>query len=80
MGVILHDSDDESGEDAVVYFLPKCLKYQQDHPGTWLMTPISKFCTQEGVEDAPEMNLATFNTVSEHQITPLLILQIKTMI
>eukprot|EP00957_Ditylum_brightwellii_P092705 7059160-Ditylum_brightwellii.AAC.1 len=22
----------------LVYFLPKCLKYQRDHPGTWLVT------------------------------------------
>jgi len=62
----------------LVYFLPNCLKYQQDHPGAWLVTAYfqivrsrvdcpfspSEMCggRNEDVVDAPEMNFATFNT------------------
>eukprot|EP00957_Ditylum_brightwellii_P160014 12180512-Ditylum_brightwellii.AAC.1 len=58
----------------LVYFLPNCLKHQQEHPGMWLVsayfqilhlhTPCaftpSGMCAgqKEDVEDAPEMNFA----------------------
>jgi len=62
----------------LVYFLPKCLKYQQDHPGTWLMIAYfhvlcpSVNCTycisktrsgeKEDAVGASGINFATFNT------------------
>jgi len=64
----------------LVYFLPNCLKYQRDHPGTWLVTAYfqvlrpapcawspSGICAgqKEELEDAPEMNFAKFNTTNE---------------
>eukprot|EP00957_Ditylum_brightwellii_P051616 3914706-Ditylum_brightwellii.AAC.1 len=65
----------------LVYFLPNCLKYQRDHPGTWLVTAYLQvlrpfapctlsvsgmFCGQkEDVEDAPEMNFSKYNTTHE---------------
>jgi len=70
----------------LVYFLPNCLKYQRDHPGTWLVTAYfqvlrpqapcawspSGMCAgqKEDVEDAPEMNFAKFNAANE-QTHPL---------
>mmetsp|Transcript_24667 Transcript_24667/g.32706 ORF Transcript_24667/g.32706 Transcript_24667/m.32706 type:complete len:266 (-) Transcript_24667:29-826(-) len=69
----------------LVYFLPNCLKYQRDHPGTWLVTAYfqvlrpqapcawspSGMCAdqKEEVEDAPEMNFAKFNTTNEQPAT-----------
>jgi len=69
-----------------VYFLHTRLKYQQDHPGTWLVTAYfqvlrpnapcacspSGMCAgqKEDVEDAPEMNFAKFNAANE-QTHPL---------
>mmetsp|Transcript_6879 Transcript_6879/g.9154 ORF Transcript_6879/g.9154 Transcript_6879/m.9154 type:complete len:239 (-) Transcript_6879:40-756(-) len=69
----------------LVYFLPNCLKYQRDHPGTWLVTAyfrvvrpcapcavsVSGMCCgqKEDVEDAPEMNFAKFNTTNEQPAT-----------
>mmetsp|Transcript_6878 Transcript_6878/g.9149 ORF Transcript_6878/g.9149 Transcript_6878/m.9149 type:complete len:240 (-) Transcript_6878:40-759(-) len=69
----------------LVYFLPNCLKYQRDHPGTWLVTAYcqvlrpqapcawspSGMCAgqKEDVEDAPEMNFAKFNTTNEQPAT-----------
>jgi len=70
----------------LVYFLPNCLKYQRDHPGTWLVTAylqvlrssapcalsLSGICCgqKEDVEDAPEMNFAKYNTTNE-QTAPI---------
>uniref|UniRef100_A0A7S2A1N2 G-protein coupled receptors family 1 profile domain-containing protein n=1 Tax=Ditylum brightwellii TaxID=49249 RepID=A0A7S2A1N2_9STRA len=68
----------------LVYFLPNCLKYQRDHPGTWLVTAYfqvlrpapcawspSGMCAgqKEELEDAPEMNFAKFNTTNEQPAT-----------
>eukprot|EP00957_Ditylum_brightwellii_P092748 7062040-Ditylum_brightwellii.AAC.1 len=69
----------------LVYFLPNCLKYQRDHPRTWLATAYLQVlhpcasCAwspsgmragpEEDVEDASEMNFAKFNTTNE-QPTP----------
>uniref|UniRef100_A0A7S2EWK9 Uncharacterized protein n=1 Tax=Trieres chinensis TaxID=1514140 RepID=A0A7S2EWK9_TRICV len=61
----------------LVYFLPNCLKYQQQHPGTWLITTYflvlvpyryTSFSWRLGrnnedeVEPSDNMNFAKFNT------------------
>jgi len=70
----------------LVYFLPSRLKYQKDHPGTWLVTAyfqlvrpcapctlsLSGMCCgqKEDMEDAPEMNIAKVNTTNEETQSP----------
>mmetsp|Transcript_26025 Transcript_26025/g.33160 ORF Transcript_26025/g.33160 Transcript_26025/m.33160 type:complete len:375 (-) Transcript_26025:73-1197(-) len=70
----------------LVYFLPNCLKYQRDHPGTWLVTAYfqvlrpqapcawspSGMCAgqKEDVEDAPEMNFSKINTTNDQTHSP----------
>jgi len=49
----------------LVYFLPNSLKYQEDHPGTWLVTSYFHVLhpSTTRVEDSPDMNnLSRFNT------------------
>mmetsp|Transcript_6871 Transcript_6871/g.9131 ORF Transcript_6871/g.9131 Transcript_6871/m.9131 type:complete len:310 (-) Transcript_6871:262-1191(-) len=49
----------------LVYFLPNSLKYQEDHPGTWLVTSYFHVLhpNTTRVEDSPDMNnLSRFNT------------------
>eukprot|EP00957_Ditylum_brightwellii_P032228 2442915-Ditylum_brightwellii.AAC.1 len=64
----------------LVYFQPNCLKYQQDHPGTWLVAAYFQVlcffalcvlspsgmhaCQKEDVEDAPETIFTKFNTIN----------------
>jgi len=95
LAVVANDPISESISDTLfpllgfwnmlVYFLPNCLKYQRDHPGTWLVTAYfqvlrpqapcawspSGMCAgqKEDVEDAPEMNFAKFNTTNEQPAT-----------
>jgi len=69
----------------LVYFLPNCLKYQKDHPGTWLVTAyfqvvrpcapcslsLSGVCVgREEEEDAPEMNFSKINTTNDQTHSP----------
>jgi len=70
----------------LVYFLPNCLKYQKDHPGTWLVIAyfqlvcpcasctlsLSGVCVgkEEEEEDAPEMNFAKVNTTNDQTHSP----------
>mmetsp|Transcript_25845 Transcript_25845/g.38413 ORF Transcript_25845/g.38413 Transcript_25845/m.38413 type:complete len:354 (-) Transcript_25845:666-1727(-) len=48
----------------LVYFLPNSLKYQEDHPGTWLVTSYFHVLHPSitHVADSPDMNLSRFNT------------------